>query len=394
MMLPVRHMQALPDFFIDITDPRRGQGRRHSLPTVLSISVAATLCGAKGYKGISDWANSLGQKALVNFRCRKKNGKRVVPSLSIIRNVMVGVDPDDLDAALQRWTAIYSKKDDSLAIDGKTMRGAVAENGRQVHIMSAIGHHSQDCYAQKKVGLIPVEGTDDFKQTNEIKIASVLLDSIDNIEGVTVTADALLTQRELARYLKGRNAYYHFTVKDNQKNLRQDIAAQFQDRGAPDFTEDKCLTHGRIESRKIWVTSKLNDYLEFPDVGQAFAIERNVTNKKTGKSSCELVFGITSKTPEQASPRQVLTTNRGHWVIENGCHYIIDSIYDEDRSQIRTGHGPVNITRLRRFAVGILKSSGVKNISQKMRQISYKSRMIVDYLRMTKKYWSEVAEVN
>ncbi|MDQ6950400.1 MAG: DUF4338 domain-containing protein [Mariprofundales bacterium] len=130
IMLPVRYMQALPDFFIGMTDPRRGQGRRHSLPTVLSIAVAATLCGAKGYKGISDWANSLGQKALVNFRCRKENGKRVAPSLSIIRNVMIGVDPDDLDAALQRWTEIYSKKDESLAIDGKTMRGAVAENGR------------------------------------------------------------------------------------------------------------------------------------------------------------------------------------------------------------------------------------------------------------------------
>jgi len=85
-----------------------------------------------------------------------------------------------------------------------------------------------------------------------------------------------------------------------------------------------------------------------------------LTQRKFAKSSKELIFGITSKTPEQASAEQVLATNRGHWVIENGCHYIIDSIYDEDRSQIRTGYGSENMTRLRRFAISLLKSSGVK----------------------------------
>jgi len=175
-------------------------------------------------------------------------------------------------------------------------------------------------------------------------------------------------------------------VKNNQKEVRQDIETQFENRGEPDFSEDVNIAHGRIEVRKIWTTTELNDYLEFPGVGQAFAIERHVIHKKTGKTSCELVFGITSKSPKQASPRKVLATNRGHWAIENGCHYIIDSIYDEDRSQIRTGHGPSNITRLRRFAVGLLKTRGVKNISQKMRQMAYKSRMVFDYLRMTKKY--------
>ena len=241
----------------------------------------------------------------------------------------------------------------------------------------------------KKVGTIPVEGSDTYKQTNEIKIASVLLDLFDSIDGVTVTVDALLTQRKFARYLSQRGAFYHFTVKDNQKNLRQDIAAQFESRGNADFTEPENLAHGRIESRSIWVTTALNAYLDFPDVGQVFAIERNVTIKKTGKSSRELIFGITSRTPEQDSPEQVLTTNRGHWVIENGCHYIIDSIYDEDRSQIRTGHGPENMTRIRRFAVGLLKSRGVKNITQKMRQMAHKARMVFDYLRMTKKYWQQ-----
>lgn len=246
----------------------------------------------------------------------------------------------------------------------------------------------------KKVGTIPVEGSDEYKQTNEIKIAALLLDLLENLSGTMVTADALLTQRKFALYLRGRDAHYHFTVKGNQKNLLQEIELLFKNRGKPDFSEPYDLGHGRIESRRIWTSSTLNGYLDFPDVGQVFAIERHVTNKKSGKSSQELIFGVTSKTPEQASAEQVLATNRGHWVIENGCHYIIDSIYDEDRSQIRTGYGPENMTRLRRFAVGLLKSRGVKNITHKMQQMAYKARMVFDYLRMTKKYWNETVAVN
>jgi len=65
--------------------------------------------------------------------------------------VLIGVNPDHLEAALQRWTAIYGEQDESLAIDGKTMRGSICEDGRHTHIMSAIGHKTQDCYAQKKL---------------------------------------------------------------------------------------------------------------------------------------------------------------------------------------------------------------------------------------------------
>jgi hypothetical protein len=76
-------MKSLPDFFADIPDPRRAQGRRHHLSTVLAISAAATLCGMRGYLAISDWAKSLGQKARERFGCRYKNRRYIVPSLSI-----------------------------------------------------------------------------------------------------------------------------------------------------------------------------------------------------------------------------------------------------------------------------------------------------------------------
>jgi predicted transposase YbfD/YdcC len=214
-------------------------------------------------------------------------------------------------------------------------------------------------------------------------MAIPLLEAID-IEGKEVSADALLTQRKLADYLvRERKAHYHFTVKGNQPGVLQDLELYFQDRGHPHFVEHTPPDHGRLETRKIWTTTELNDYLDFPHVGQAFLVERHCTEKKTGKTSLEIAYGLTSRTPQQADPRRVLKVNRGHWTIENSCHYILDWNYDEDRSRIRTGHGPENITRLRRFAISVIKSQGARSVAQKMRQLTRNVRLVFDYLRMT-----------
>ena len=214
-------------------------------------------------------------------------------------------------------------------------------------------------------------------------MAIPLLDAID-IQDKDVTADALLTQRNIANYLvKERKAHYHFTVKGSQPRLLEDIKLYFQDRQEPDFVDYTPPDHGRIETRKIWTTTELNDYLNFPHVGQAFVIERESIEKKNGESSCEIAYGITSRTAEQADAQRVLNVNRGHWSIENSCHYIIDWNYDEDRSRIRTGYGPENMTRLRRFAIGVIKSKGVRSVAQKMRELTRNVRLVLDYLRMT-----------
>ncbi|MCP3881255.1 MAG: transposase family protein [Sulfitobacter sp.] len=149
-MLSADQMYALPDFFRAITDPRRAQGRRHPLPTVLAIAAGASLCGMRGYKAIAGWARSLGPKARERFGCRRKQGRRSVPSEYVIRDVLIRVDPVELDGALQRWNALYGEADESLAIDGKTMCNAIDEAGQQTHIMSVVGHRSTTCYTQKK----------------------------------------------------------------------------------------------------------------------------------------------------------------------------------------------------------------------------------------------------
>jgi hypothetical protein len=150
IMLTADQMRALPDFFRTIPDPRRAQGRRHPLPTVLAIAAGAILCGMRGYKAIADWANQLGPKARERFRCRRHKGRTLVPSVSIIRDCLIRVDPQALDCALQHWNATYGQADDSLAIDGKTMRNAKDEQGHQTHIMGVVGHQTKTCYTQKK----------------------------------------------------------------------------------------------------------------------------------------------------------------------------------------------------------------------------------------------------
>ena len=179
---------------------------------------------------------------------------------------------------------------------------------------------------------MPIENDDKGKQTNEIKRAIPLFEAID-IEGKNISVDP---------------------------------------------------GHGRIETRKIWTSTKLNDHLDLPCVGQAFVIKRERINKKTLKVSNETVYGITGRTPDQVNAHRILQTNRGHWCIENNCHYILDRDYDEDRSRIRSGHGPENLVRLRRFAIGLIKSKGVTSVAQKMRELTMNMRVVFDSLRMTK----------
>ncbi len=155
IMLTADQMQSLPSFFSAIPDPRRAQGRRHRLSTVLAIAAGAILCGMRGYRAISDWANSLGPKARERFNCRRQGGRYIVPSEFIIRNVLIRVEPTHLDRALRRWNEVYAGEDDSLAIDGKTMCNAIDDQGHQTHVMSVIGHQSKICYTQKKWGRCP-----------------------------------------------------------------------------------------------------------------------------------------------------------------------------------------------------------------------------------------------
>ena len=194
-----------------------------------------------------------------------------------------------------------------------------------------------------------------------------------------------LNLEDLRGCLLGRGAHYLFTVKGNQPNMLDDIRLTLDEtiaRRAPQFIDEGAKPeHGRRERRSIWVSTELNDYLDFPGVGQVFAIRRDTVEVKSAKRRVETVYGVTSLTPQGASPQRLLSLNRGHWSIE-AMHHILDWSFDEDRSRIRSGHGPQNMTRLRRFAIGIIKARGLA-VAETMRRLARNPRRVLDFLKMT-----------
>ena len=139
-MISADTMRSLPDCFADIDDPRRRQGRRHPLPVVLAIAAGATLCGARGYRAMAEWAEDLSPRARERFRCRHRNRRYEVPSEFVIRDVLVRVGPDQLDRALQRFHAASGDADDAIAIDGKTMRNAIHTDDAEAEAEARAGN--------------------------------------------------------------------------------------------------------------------------------------------------------------------------------------------------------------------------------------------------------------
>lgn len=138
--------------------------------------------------------------------------------------------------------------------------------------------------------------------------------------------------------------------------------------------------HGRIETRRIWTSTELKGYLEFPYHAQVVRIER-VTTDLTGKAlRREVVSGITSLTPEKAGPGLLLQINREHWGIENRVHYVRDVTYDEDRCRIRSKSGPRIMATLRNLAIGILRLRKHTNIAQANRHYAAKQHLTLSLI--------------
>ncbi len=203
-----------------------------------------------------------------------------------------------------------------------------------------------------------------------------LLDELE-IAGKVITADALLTQKAIAEYLVDeRGADFVFTVKENQPTVKRTIAALgLRARRCDADTTEK--GHGRLTTRRIWCDNSLKASVKFPHVQQVFCIEREVTYLKKGLTTVEVVYGITSQSPEKAGPAKILAQNRKHWSVENKQHYVLDVTFDEDRSQIRSLNGPMVMTCLRRYAISLLRIKGHTNIAQTFRWLWAKPHIAI-----------------
>ncbi len=205
---------GLLDHLALLTDSRKKRGIRHSQISILAIAICAMLSGAKCFLGIGEWAAKLNQDMLRRFGCRysDKAAKYVHPSESTLRRTLKHIDGDEIDDCIGRWLA-PQQNDSLVAVDGKTLRGSAKGNGKQVHLVSAFLQHEKMVIGQKQVDT----------KSNEITAFKPLLEPID-LKGKIVTADAMHTQTEHARFLvEDKKADYILPVKQNQGNLFEAI---------------------------------------------------------------------------------------------------------------------------------------------------------------------------
>lgn len=357
-----RSSLVLIEVFSAIPDFRQARGKRHPLSAILALATAAMLCGYRSYSAIAEWGRNYGQTLATALGF--KNGK--TPCAATLHTIFRHLDKQRFEARLGTWAeavlaATATAELAAAAIDGKRLRGAQKQGAIGAHLLSAVSHRLGLTLGQRAVP----------DHTNEVGAANELLTGLI-LAGRVITMDALLTQRKLAAAILEQGGHYVMIAKDNQLELRKWIKALFDEpqwlRQEPLVAESLDLGHGRIEKRKLQVSSALSDHELWPGLEQVFAIEREVTHQKSGKSSQEVVYGCTSLTKEHASAAVLLKLVRGHWTIENRSHWVRDVTYDEDRSQVRKGNIPQVMAALRNTVIGLLRKAGESNIAAACRK--------------------------
>jgi predicted transposase YbfD/YdcC len=357
--------QPLIEVFAEIPDFRRCRGKRHPLPALLSLACCAMLCGYRSYSAIAEWGHNYGTRI-----AQALGFTHNTPCAATLHTVFRHVERDTLEAKLGAWAeqVVVSLPpappagEAAIALDGKTLRGSRKQGAPGVHLLSALSHRLGLTLAQQAVD----DKTNEITQVETVLRQLVLQDRV-------VTMDALLTQRHIAQTIVDEGGDYVMTVKENQPQLRADIELIFTlppvgDRQETARTVD--IGHGRIEQRNITTSEALVGYSDWPGLAQVFELGRHVMDQKTGKERVEVVYGVTSLSPQRATPARLLELVRGQWQIENKSHWVRDVTFDEDRSQVRCGNIPQVMAALRNTAIGLLRWAGYTNIAAACRQLA------------------------
>ncbi len=203
--------------FASIADPRGRMGRRHNLPAMLAGLTCGILAGARSLTGITQWIHNQESSFWhqIGFL-------RTPPCANCFSDLLLKLPADVLESAISSWVVslVEGRTDDAslqaVAIDGKTLRGAMQQHGRSIHLLAALDHTTGSVLKQLQM---PPE-------TNEHKTAMELLKGMV-LKGKVITGDAMFCQRDLCQEIVGAGGDYLFTVKDNQPDLKSAIAADF-----------------------------------------------------------------------------------------------------------------------------------------------------------------------
>jgi predicted transposase YbfD/YdcC len=352
-----------------VPDPRKKRGVRHRFAAILFVSICAVVSGAKSFAAIAEWAADTANDTVCGMRIG-------APNASTIRRALSAFTGDGFDTAIGGWLAGRlaavrvatpgRRRRRAIAVDGKALRGSRAGDGRARMLMACLDHHTGVVLGQVDID----------EKTNEIPLFSTLLDDVDDLADVVVTADALHAQTGHAEYLHKRGAHYVLTVKGNQKTLRNQLAALPWSK-VPDGHRETDNSHGRRVTRTYKVVT-IAAGIGFPHAAQAVRITRTRKRKgSTKRATTETVYAITSLTAEQAQPAELASYIRGHWHVENKLHWVRDVTMGEDPSRARTGGGPRMMAGLRNLAISLLRLAGHHNIAKALRHNARKSNRAV-----------------
>ena len=345
----------LKETITNITEPRRVRygNIRHKMSDIIIIGLCTVICGGEDYNDME--AFGLEREEWLRTFLELPHG---IPDSDTFRRLFERINPKELSNCLYDWLDMERENRSVVAIDGKTIRGSGNTEHKAYHVVSAFVAENQIT-----LGEIVVD-----EKSNEIKAVPELLDIID-VEGAIVTADAMSCQKEITHKITECKADYVLGLKENQPQLKQDVADFFFSAiqapdiyGKPLYTRTLEKGHGRIEEREYYLITDLDwleqrrDWSALNGIGMVrSSVEIN------GEKSVENRYYITSLTDISEFSHAV----RAHWSIENQLHWNLDVVFREDAARARKDNAPINLNVLRKTALTLLNDAKYARWSKK-----------------------------
>lgn len=343
-------LKSIAEHFEELPDPRSEVNREHLLVDVIVISICAILAGADGPTAIAVWAKSPSVAAWLKQHLALPHG---IPSKDTYRRVLQRLRPEAFQRCFETWlqSLVGTHEVRFLAIDGKTLRGS---HDRQ-HDLGAL--HLVSVWAtEQKLTLAQVATAE---KSNEITAIPQLLDLID-VKNAVVTIDAMGTQTAIAAKIVDGGGDYLLPLKGNQSQMQQAVKEFFTDHLEDDFARVKVSRlettethHGRVETRSYFQVNAPDDlpgrqrWKGLRTLGLVIRT-RDIHGRETDEIQCSI-------SSLKRNVKLFAKAARGHWGIENTCHWTLDMTFREDESRTRDRHVCENLAWLRRFALGLLK---------------------------------------
>jgi predicted transposase YbfD/YdcC len=360
-------LRALLEHFSRIEDPREPWRVAHPLAEVLLLVVCGTIADCDDFDTIAAWGEQR-----VDFLRRFLPYHHGVPGARWLNLLMNRIDPALFSACFTAWVReVWPDRPELIAIDGKTSRRSHnhASGKAPLHLVSAFATTARLVLGQEAVD----------EKSNETTAIPPLLDHLaaaGALQGAIVTIDAIACNAAIATAIKDGGAEYLLAVKGNQPTLRAEIETFFQD--APPDTLDRFTDldkgHGRVEERTVTVAKEVDwlsgerhfpGELRLPAVATIIKVASRTELRDRGRFDTRYYISSAALTAEAAAQAV-----RGHWGIENRLHWVLDVVFNDDQSRLRTGHGARNMAVVRHFAINLVRTAKDKKSIKLRRKVA------------------------